>query len=990
MNGISTSCQVVAALWTAAVLVHLASRPGLAAQDELVLVRDGRAQASIVVGGEAPEPERFAAEELSRYVREISGAELPLVSPSDQTDDIRVLVGTVAGNPALAALVQSGELMLGPDNPGPQGFVQKTLPNTLMLGGSDPRGVLFAIYDLLEDEFGCVWYRPGDDHVPRRKTVRLGPIDRAERPAFGFRATYGMGVQGLTEKIDWMGKLKSSHAVDWIGRLKYITYGGGLEELRKEHPELLEAYLPTFKREAGRRGLRLAFIVHTYFYFLPYEVYFEDHPEYYSLQDGKRTAHSSVHNWQPWISNPEVLEVMSENVIRFFRENPEFGMASMDPNDGHGPCECEECAALRRRLDMNEYLWFADQVARRVKEACPDKRIAVNIRYAPIVVDEPPEHYTFSDNLWFQIGFLQRSYAHSLHQVKYNPKSYPALEAWSGAYPGQVYILSLQYNIYGTRDMMVAPMFRTVQADWRHHRELGLLGGASMGTLGRDGLNAHMDYVFKHVLWNPDLDMSALLDHYCTAFGPAQRPMRRFLDILDRGMQRLGDQPQRVWTDYRTFVDRLLRPAQVEEIDELFQQAVEAVTEHPEARARVQRWHDRWQTMRKYWHQAYKGQDLIPDEVETPFAVYDPVNKNLIVIGEFTPQSLRDHLDAQHGVGQQTFHEQAPGSWVCEGGLVVGNPVRTTPTSLDVAPSAGAERAKLTVHGDLIVEDGGRLSLAQADLDLDGKLNVGLELPGLRGRNLAYDQGSASLEIADSVVRARGFLNVNQGAGLVCHDSELHANTLWVRRYHSDKPTALRDTEVFTEQGARFENHRDKPITIRGCTFTGTANMPAVLTYLAKNGSPLTLRECVLRRGPGADEMDKEKLRNDLVCEDRFGHPKARVEAISCTYERASVLNPNLTLVRRWRLDLTVQDADGAPIAGVPVRLESSLGEAYGLEARTDAQGCCRLVCPASTRTMEGRTESLNTVSVVLDGKPHPVREDWTPTQDVALEWTAP
>ena len=43
----------------------------------LPLVTDGTSVFQIVIGPEAEEPERFAADELSRYLFEMSGARLP-------------------------------------------------------------------------------------------------------------------------------------------------------------------------------------------------------------------------------------------------------------------------------------------------------------------------------------------------------------------------------------------------------------------------------------------------------------------------------------------------------------------------------------------------------------------------------------------------------------------------------------------------------------------------------------------------------------------------------------------------------------------------------------------------------------------------------------------------------------------------------------------------------------------------------------------------
>ena len=49
------------------------------AQEALKLVENGKACAELVIGGSAKPPERFAAEELSKWVEKITGAKLPVV-----------------------------------------------------------------------------------------------------------------------------------------------------------------------------------------------------------------------------------------------------------------------------------------------------------------------------------------------------------------------------------------------------------------------------------------------------------------------------------------------------------------------------------------------------------------------------------------------------------------------------------------------------------------------------------------------------------------------------------------------------------------------------------------------------------------------------------------------------------------------------------------------------------------------------------------------
>ena len=57
----------------------------------------------IVVGPEAPALERFAAEELQRYLRLLYGSTLPIVERGDAATTPAVLIGSPQTNPAVAS-----------------------------------------------------------------------------------------------------------------------------------------------------------------------------------------------------------------------------------------------------------------------------------------------------------------------------------------------------------------------------------------------------------------------------------------------------------------------------------------------------------------------------------------------------------------------------------------------------------------------------------------------------------------------------------------------------------------------------------------------------------------------------------------------------------------------------------------------------------------------------------------------------------------------
>ena len=78
---------------------------------------------------------------------------------------------------------------------------------------------------------------------------------------------------------------------------------------------------------------------HSFQEFLDPDIYFDEHPEYYALYQGRRVGK----NAQPCLSNPEVFEVMAANIEKAMAEKPECNFWSISQNDNDAYCTCENC-----------------------------------------------------------------------------------------------------------------------------------------------------------------------------------------------------------------------------------------------------------------------------------------------------------------------------------------------------------------------------------------------------------------------------------------------------------------------------------------------------------------------------------------------------------------------------------------------------------------------------------------------------------------------
>src|SRR4030095_12868785 len=114
----------------------------------------------------------FAVQELQRYVKEISGATLPIVHAPSEKPGIVLVTGPLERDRQRA------------EDPREEDHYRlKIDAKEVRIEGASPRAVLFGVYDILE-RLGCGWCVPGDEIVPKKRTLELATGEMDNPPPF--------------------------------------------------------------------------------------------------------------------------------------------------------------------------------------------------------------------------------------------------------------------------------------------------------------------------------------------------------------------------------------------------------------------------------------------------------------------------------------------------------------------------------------------------------------------------------------------------------------------------------------------------------------------------------------------------------------------------------------------------------------------------------------------------------------------------------------
>jgi len=506
---------------------------------DLTLAQNGRSDYAIVISAEASPSERHAAGELQGFLERISGVRLPIATTPRPK---MVLVGDSAALQALNLKIPFGDL-------GQEGFMLKTAGPHLAIAGGRLRGSMYGVYTLLE-KLGCRWFTVGVSRIPRLPSITVGPLDEIQKPAFEYREPF------FSEAADR----------DWAARNK------------------MNGVLMKLDAATGGKVQYYPF-VHSFNTLVPPEKYFRDHPEYFSLIDGKRRAERS----QLCLTNPAVLRVGVESVERWIAEHPEATIFSVSQNDWTGWCECDNC----RRVEQEEggahsgpLLRYVNALAAEIEKKHPGKLIDT---LAYWYTEEPPAHVRPRANVRIRLCPIGVCEGHPYGQCPYSAYFLKNLRAWSKI-TNQLYIW--HYNTNFAHYLLPFPDFDELAADIPMYKDHGVVGLFMEGSVTQGGgaENAELrSYVMAKLLWDPKTDVKRAIDEFHEAFySKAASPMRRYFELMHQQVRtEPAGQGRHIWI-YDNPGAPYLNEEFVAKAAELFRQA-EAAAENDAVRARVRK-----------------------------------------------------------------------------------------------------------------------------------------------------------------------------------------------------------------------------------------------------------------------------------------------------------------------------------------------------------------------------------------------------------------
>ncbi len=462
--------------------------------------------------------------ELVDVVRLTSGAQLTVATNSPPANRAAVIIGDC--EETRKAGIDAAQIPI-------EGFVVKTAANRVFLVGSTQPlpagsdrwaswindGTAWAVADFLERFVGVRWYWPaelGGRSVIRSESLVISPVHYRDQPVFRQRQFFPNYGWKLPQKARWFDKVPLPFAP------------GAIPADVTKVP--MPTYLPLV-----RNGNSWPYQIKVHepqdFWYGHSSEWMEAHKAIFAVKaDGSRNFSMFCYSAQ------ETFDYLIAGCERVWDKGGADGGASwvtatcvtVSPADAALNCHCPACQKTMAKggasLVMGQ---FVKRMCEAVKKRWPGKKVM----YLPYWnYQKCPEEVDFPDNLEIMTCITGGPMA-LMRQAKARRVTEANLHAWSAKVHGP--ITDWDYSDRGSGWTFGPVQYPHVVQDFYRTNRTCLAGTFINGGIMSDWTTtAPTLYVWMKSLWNPEMDVDAMLDEMCRRlYGKAGGTVRELLRL---------------------------------------------------------------------------------------------------------------------------------------------------------------------------------------------------------------------------------------------------------------------------------------------------------------------------------------------------------------------------------------------------------------------------------------------------------------------------
>ncbi|MCK4853208.1 MAG: DUF4838 domain-containing protein, partial [Bacteroidales bacterium] len=471
---------------------------------DLTLIQNGHSEYEIIIPNNADSVELKSSNELQKYLQKISGVSLAIRDEDKISSNNRIYIGNTI----------EGEFW----NAGADEIIIKVKDGDLFILGGDSKSTQYAIYSFLENYLGCRFYAPDVEIIPETNHVRVpNDIDYQYTPPVSTRTVHS--------------------------RLYYDNRG--FADKRKVTHEAFPGYVPGYG-------------VHTFNRFVPSSKYYQAHPEYYALRDGRRIPS------QLCLTNADVLDIVKNAVASVLDQYPDSEVISVSTNDNTQYCECELCMAIddREESHAGSVIDFVNKIAAEF----PDRTIST---LAYQYTRKAPKHIKPRGNILITLASIECDRSAPIEE---KCQDFAAdLMAW-GKLTDNIRIWD--YTTQFTNFLAPFPNIHTLQPNIQFFRDNNAKWIFEQHSHHPSELFELRSYLTAQLLWDPDINQDSIITDFLNGYYQEAAPyVQNYITTIHDEIQKDDDFFLFLYGDPAQGFKSFLRPEMLKQYDHWYQEA---------------------------------------------------------------------------------------------------------------------------------------------------------------------------------------------------------------------------------------------------------------------------------------------------------------------------------------------------------------------------------------------------------------------------------
>lgn len=460
---------------------------------------------------------RFSAKELQKYLYKSTKVCVPLFSDKCPRRGKEIIIGTSRGKDFTSMLNDLSD----------ESFLIKADDGDLIITGKTSRAVMYGVYYFLNKHIGfrCL---SNDTEIVLDKEIIEVTEDEIKDFTFEYRDVY------------WDFAFDENYA----------------------SKNMLNSSLADLSvRKGGKR--KWYNFHHSFGDLLSTDEYFDTHPEYFSLIDGKRKREHT----ELCLSNEEVYKIVLNKLKEWIKDNPDCNVFSVAQDEWMGhfekmACECENCASVDEKYQSQSasIIKFVNRLSEDIKEEYPNTFLHT---FAYQYSRKPPVNLKPNENVIVRLTNIECSWSKSIEEgAKENPNGRNAsfltdLKGWSEI-TKRLYIwdYAVNYRNY----LLPFPCIRSMYKNLMLYKKLGVKGVLMEGNFSSGGggyLDELKAYIASRYLAFEERPLEEVIKEFCDGYyGKASQYVIDIINLFEDNIK--GD----LWlyddADHEMFTEKIV------------------------------------------------------------------------------------------------------------------------------------------------------------------------------------------------------------------------------------------------------------------------------------------------------------------------------------------------------------------------------------------------------------------------------------------------